>query len=133
MHLGKFLRNLFTKKQIIQRAECSIFFYLIDRHLLSVYRQFDKAAPAIKLVGADFADILGTAVWTFHHHIITYPLTEFTVFSSRCSLFGGTMIAFSPLVIPGAKGSTFRPSIRSEKNPSLTSIPVIVFPNSWSK
>jgi len=59
--------QLFTEKQIVQRTERAILFDLINRHFLTVDRQFDKTAPAIKLMGADFPDIFGITVGTSHH------------------------------------------------------------------
>jgi hypothetical protein len=60
------MRDLFFEEQIIQRAECTVFFNLVNGHLLAVDRQFNEASPAIILVGSDLADILGVAIWTTH-------------------------------------------------------------------
>ncbi len=60
-------RGFFQAEQVIERTQRSVFFNLIDRHLACINRKFDKAAPAIELMRADFADIFGTAIWTFHY------------------------------------------------------------------
>lgn len=60
------LRHFLFKEKIVQRAERSIFLHLVNRHFLAVYRQFDKAAPAVKLMGADLTNILRIAVRTPH-------------------------------------------------------------------
>lgn len=62
------LWQLFPEEQIVKRAERSIFFNLVYGHFLTVYVQFNKATPAIKLVGTNFPDIFGTTIWTFHIH-----------------------------------------------------------------
>lgn len=61
------IRRIFQAKQIVQRAERSVFFNLINRHLSGIDSQFDKAAPAVELMRADFPDIFGIAIWTFHY------------------------------------------------------------------
>jgi hypothetical protein len=57
-------RHFFLEEQIVQRAERAVFFHLVDGHFVSVDGQFDKAAPAIILMGADFPYILRIAVRT---------------------------------------------------------------------
>lgn len=132
MHRREIRLHFITEEQIIQRAERPILFYLVYGHFLSVDCQFDKATPAIKLVGADFPNIFGTTVWTFHP-TSPYPFTELMAFSRRCSLIGGTITALSPIAISAVQGSHLRPSIKSETNPSDISNPSIVLPCSCSK
>ena len=79
MHRREIRLHFITEEQIIQRAERAILFYLVYGHFLSVDCKFDKATPAIKLVGADFPDIFGTTVWTFHP-TSPYPFTELMAF-----------------------------------------------------
>ncbi|MDB4866589.1 MAG: hypothetical protein JWR03_922 [Cohnella sp.] len=57
----------FAEKQIVQRTERSILFHLVDRHFFTIDGQFNKAAPAIKLMGTDFSDVFGTAIRASHH------------------------------------------------------------------
>ena len=54
----------FGEEQIVQRTERAVLLYLKDGHLLAVDGQFNEASPAIKLMGTDFANVLGIAVWT---------------------------------------------------------------------
>jgi len=61
------IRRIFQAKQVVQRTERSVFFNLINRHLSGINVQFDKTAPAVELMRADFPDIFGTAIWTFHY------------------------------------------------------------------
>ncbi|MNJ02642.1 hypothetical protein D3C73_1626650 [compost metagenome] len=50
MDLGEILSNILTRKQIVKRTECAVFFNLINRHFLTVDRKFDETAPAVELV-----------------------------------------------------------------------------------
>jgi hypothetical protein len=59
-------RHWLFKEEIVQRAECPVFFYLIDRHFLTVNRQLDETAPAIKLMGTDFPNVFGIAIRASH-------------------------------------------------------------------
>ena len=60
-------RHFFLEEQIVQRTKRTVFFYLVDGHFVPVDGQFDKAAPAVVLMGADFPYILGIAVRTSKH------------------------------------------------------------------
>ncbi len=86
MHLRKILYHFLTEEQVVQGTERTVLFHLVDGHFVSVYRQFNKATPAVKLMGTNLPNILGVAIWTFHHPFITYPSTEFMVFQAalRC-------------------------------------------------
>ncbi len=86
MHLREILHHFLTEEQIVQGTERTVLFNLVDGHFISVYRQFNKATPAVKLMGTNLPNILGAAIWTFHHPFITYPSTEFMVFQAvrRC-------------------------------------------------
>lgn len=68
----EFRRHFVAEEQIVKRAERAVFLHLVNGHFLPVHRQFDKASPAVKLMGADFPNILGITVWTFHHP--THPI-----------------------------------------------------------
>lgn len=132
VYLRKIRLHLVAEEQIVERAERAVLFYLVYGHFLAVHRQFNKASPAVKLVGADLSDIFGTTVWTFHP-TSPYPFTELMAFSRRCSLIGGTITACSPIAISAVQGSHLRPSIKSDTKPSDISSPSIVLPCSCSK
>lgn len=131
--MWKVLLEFFTEEQIIERAKCTVFLNLVDRHLLTVDRQFNKAPPAVKLMGTDLPNIFGATIWTFHILFSPYPFTELMAFSRRCSLIGGTITALSPITISVVQGSHLRPSIKSDTKPSEISNPSIVLPCSCSK
>lgn len=133
MEMREILNRFFPEKQIVQRTERTVFLDLVDGHFLPVHRKLDKAAPAVKLMGADFTDILGVAVWTLHVSHSTYSLAILMAFCSLSSLIGGTSTAFSPMDMSSVQGSHFRPSIKSVTRPSLISSATIVFPILWSK
>lgn len=133
VHRREILLEFFTEKQIIQRAKCTVFLNLVDRHLLTIDRQFNKASPTVKLMRTDFPNIFRTTIWTFHILFSPYPFTELMAFSRRCSLMGGTITALSPIAISVVQGSHLRPSNKSDTKPSEISNPSIVLPFSCSK
>lgn len=128
------LRNEFVfKEEIVQRAERTVLFHLINGHFVAVYRQFDEAAPAVKLMGADFSDIPGIAVGTLHcqiHHPV--PYNKMLAHPHACKqvflpygLPAGwqvrTVMASSPRTAPGGTGILRLPSCKSVRIPSDSS------------
>jgi hypothetical protein len=57
--------DILFEEQVVERAQRAVLLDLEDAHFVAVHRELDIAAPAIELMGADFADISGIAIRTF--------------------------------------------------------------------
>jgi hypothetical protein len=58
LHVQLCLHRLLLHKQVVERMQRTVLFHLVDgRDLVARHAHFDKAIPAVILVGSNFSDV----------------------------------------------------------------------------